>query len=51
MHKIAQEMPRIAEQIAYRNIARDSESIVGVLKFWRDAGAGGAAGDFDLVAP
>ena len=32
-------------------IAGDSKTVVGILKFWRDAGAGGAAGDFNVVAP
>ena len=32
-------------------VARDPKSIVGVLKCGRDAGAGGAAGGFDVVAP
>ena len=40
-------------QCRYRRlyITRDAEAVVGVLEFWRDAGAGGAAGDFDVVAP
>ena len=28
-----------------------AEAVVGILEFWRDAGAGGAAGYFDVVAP
>lgn len=32
-------------------IAGDPEAIVGVLEFWRNAGSGGAACDFDLVTP
>ena len=32
-------------------ITRYSETVVGVLEFWGDAGAGAAAGYFDVVAP
>src|SRR5690348_4814449 len=34
-----------------RQIAGDAEAIVRILEFWRDAGTGGAAGDFDVMAP
>src|SRR5437660_10156060 len=32
-------------------VAGYSEAVVGVVKFWGDAGAGGTAGDFDVMAP
>jgi hypothetical protein len=32
-------------------IAGYAESVVGVLEIWRDAGAGGAASDFNVMAP
>src|ERR1022692_1297256 len=32
-------------------VARQTEAVVGVVEVGRDAGAGGAAGDFDVVAP
>jgi len=38
-------------RIILLEIARHAETIIGVLKFGGDAGAGGAAGDFDVVAP
>src|ERR1035438_9259187 len=34
-----------------RWVARDAEAVIGILKFGRDAGAGGAAGGLHVMAP
>jgi hypothetical protein len=38
-------------KITKLQIARYAEAVIGILKLWRDAGAGGAARDFDVMAP
>jgi hypothetical protein len=36
---------------ASRDVAGDPETVIGILEIWRNAGAGGAASYFDVVAP
>ena len=38
-------------KITKSQIAGQAEAVVGVVEVGRDAGAGGAAGDFDVMAP
>src|SRR5260370_11920010 len=42
---------RHAEACRLLNIASDAEAVVCVVEVWRNAGTGGAAGDFDVMAP
>src|ERR1700681_4310197 len=41
----------VAARLSWRYLAGDAKAVVGVLEIRRDAGAGGAAGYFDVVPP
>lgn|GEM_PF-4273455 len=34
-----------------RKVARQAKAVICIVEFGRDAGTGGAAGDFDVMAP